>query len=145
VEVFAELLTVGRGLPGGKFLSLSRQRKEPKKGDPDSPEFPKIKRVGWAAKNSPRLVVFDFVFCGRSSNTFAADPPTTLDLRRACKGRQIKTSLPVSGRREPGWGFAVKLTQVYKPPHYHWPGFDFMPLSVPPEIGPAGRISGKGV
>ena len=55
VEVFAELLTVGRGLPGGKFLSLSRQRKEPKKGAPDSPEFPKIKRAEWAAKNSPRL------------------------------------------------------------------------------------------
>ena len=30
---------VGRGLPGGKFLSLSRQRKEPKKGDPAVPHL----------------------------------------------------------------------------------------------------------
>jgi hypothetical protein len=58
VELFAGLLTVGRGLPGGKFLFLSRQEKEPKEGDPDIPEFPKIRRAGWAAKNSPRLRCF---------------------------------------------------------------------------------------
>ncbi|MBU1263342.1 MAG: hypothetical protein KJ946_01825, partial [Gammaproteobacteria bacterium] len=65
------------------------------------PEFPKIKRVGWAAKNSPRLVIFDFVFCGRGSNTFAADPPDALYLRRVCKGKKVKTSLVVSNAREP--------------------------------------------
>jgi hypothetical protein len=89
-------------LPGGKSLSfVSPKESNPRKGDPDSPEFPKIKRVGWAAKNSPRLVVFDFVFCGRGSNTFAADPPATLDLRRVCKGEKVKTSFTMSCRREP--------------------------------------------
>jgi hypothetical protein len=78
-------------LPGGKSLSfVSPKESNPRKGDPDSPEFPKIKRVGWAAKNSPRLVVFYFVFCGRGSNTFAADPPDALDLRRVCKGKKSK-------------------------------------------------------
>jgi hypothetical protein len=28
---------VGRGLPGGKFLFLSRQEKKPKEGDPNIP------------------------------------------------------------------------------------------------------------
>jgi hypothetical protein len=47
-SAFAELLTVGRGLPGGKSLSfVSPKESNPRKGDPDSPEFPKIKRVGW--------------------------------------------------------------------------------------------------
>ncbi|MHB8825030.1 MAG: hypothetical protein ACYC5T_09370, partial [Thiobacillus sp.] len=75
-QFFTGLLSVGRGLPGGKLLSFaSPKESNQRKGDPDSPEFPKIKRVGWAAKNSPRLGCFDFVFCGRGSNTFAADPP----------------------------------------------------------------------
>jgi len=64
VKAFAGRLTVGRGLPGGKFLSLSRQRKEQKKGDPDSPEFPEIEPAGRAAKNSPRLAVFNWFFVG---------------------------------------------------------------------------------
>jgi hypothetical protein len=53
--VFSGLLTIGRGLPGSKFLFLLAQEKEPKEGHPDIPETPKIKRVGWAAKNSPRF------------------------------------------------------------------------------------------
>ncbi|MGB9130460.1 MAG: hypothetical protein WCB97_12500, partial [Thiobacillus sp.] len=72
---FTGLIAVGRGLPGGKSLSFaSPKESNQRKGDPDRPEFPKIKRVGWAAKNSPRLVVCNFDFCGRGSNTFAADP-----------------------------------------------------------------------
>ena len=56
VENFAGLLTAGRGLPGGKLLSIvSPKESNQRKGDPDIPEFPKIKRIGWAAKNSPRF------------------------------------------------------------------------------------------
>ena len=95
---FAELLTVGRGLPGCKFLFLSRQEKEPKEGDPDIPEFPKIEPAGRAAKNSPRLAVFYLVFCGRGSNTFAADPPGRLDFRRVCEGMKVKTRAMMTGR-----------------------------------------------
>jgi hypothetical protein len=52
-------------LPGGKSLSfVSPKESNPRKGDPDSPEFPKIKRVGRAAKNSPRLVVLILYFVG---------------------------------------------------------------------------------
>jgi hypothetical protein len=52
----AKPLTLGRGLPGCKSLSfVSPKESNPRKGDPDVPEFPKIKRAGWAAKNSPRL------------------------------------------------------------------------------------------
>jgi hypothetical protein len=52
-------------LPGGKSLSfVSPKESNPRKGDPDSPEFPKIKRVGRAAKNSPRLVVLILFFVG---------------------------------------------------------------------------------
>ncbi|MHB9158605.1 MAG: hypothetical protein ACYC2D_11225 [Thiobacillus sp.] len=45
---------------------MSRQEKEPKEGDPDIPETPKIEPAGRAAKNSPRLAVFDLVFVGRA-------------------------------------------------------------------------------
>ncbi|HLA40780.1 MAG TPA: hypothetical protein VJ417_12335 [Candidatus Glassbacteria bacterium] len=56
-QFFTGLLSVGRGLPGGKLLSFaSPKESNQRKGDPDSPEFPKIKRVGWAAKNSPRFI-----------------------------------------------------------------------------------------
>jgi hypothetical protein len=44
---------------------LSRQEKEPKEGDPDIPEFPKIEPAGRAAKNSPRLaVLIGFLWAG---------------------------------------------------------------------------------
>jgi hypothetical protein len=62
--VGCRLLIVGRGLPGGKFLFLSRQEKEPKEGDPNSPEFPKTEPAGRASKNSPRLAVFNLIFVG---------------------------------------------------------------------------------
>jgi hypothetical protein len=32
----------------------------------------------------------------RGSNTFAADPPATLDLRRVCKGKKVKTRAVVT-------------------------------------------------
>jgi len=89
------------GVAGGKLLSFaSPKESNPRKGDPNIPEFPKIKRAGWAAKNSPRLVVFYLIFCGRGSNTFAADPPDALDLRRVCKGKNVKTRAVMTGRFE---------------------------------------------
>jgi hypothetical protein len=52
-------------LPGGKSLSfVSPKESNQRKRDPDIPEFPKTKRVGWAAKNSPRLVVLVLFFVG---------------------------------------------------------------------------------
>jgi hypothetical protein len=77
---------------------LSRQEKQPKEGDPDIPEFPKTEPAGRAAKNSLRLDVFDLVFCGQGSNTFAADPPVRLGFRRGCEGRKVKTRAVVTGR-----------------------------------------------
>jgi hypothetical protein len=59
--VGCRLLIVGRGLPGGKFLFLSRQEKEPKEGDPNSPEFPKIEPAERASKNSPRFCWVDLI------------------------------------------------------------------------------------
>jgi hypothetical protein len=48
-------------LPGGKSLSfVSPKESNPRKGDPDIPEFPKIEPAGRAAKNSPRLAVFNW-------------------------------------------------------------------------------------
>jgi hypothetical protein len=90
------------GVAGGKSLSFaSPKESNQRKGAPDIPEFPKIKRGGWAAKNSPRPIVFNFVFRGRGSNTFAADPPAALELRRVCKGKKVKTRAGMSNRREP--------------------------------------------
>jgi hypothetical protein len=87
------------GVAGGKSLSFaSPKESNQRKGAPDIPEFPKIKRVGWAAKNSPRLVIFNFVFCGCGSNTFAVYPPAALDLRRVCKGKKVKTRVGMTGR-----------------------------------------------
>jgi hypothetical protein len=34
---------------------------------------------------------------------------------------------------------------VHKPPSHRQPDFDFLPLTAPPKIEPAGRISGEGV
>jgi hypothetical protein len=90
VENSAGLLTVGRGLPGGKFLSLSRQRKEPKKGDPDSPEFPKTKRVRRAAKNSSRLVVLNLFFVVGTQTPLPLIPPTHLIFGGSVRGKTSK-------------------------------------------------------
>jgi hypothetical protein len=48
------LPTAGRGLPGGKFLFLFRQEKEPKEGDPDIPEISDTQRcrVGGAVRGN---------------------------------------------------------------------------------------------
>jgi len=37
------------------------------------------------------------------------------------------------------------VAQASKPSSHHHPGFDFHPLSAPPEIESVGWISGKGV
>jgi len=61
-ECFAGPLIVGRGLPGGKSLSfVSPKESNPRKGDPDIPEFPKIEPTGRAAKNSPRFCWVDLI------------------------------------------------------------------------------------
>jgi hypothetical protein len=86
VEVFAGLLTVGRGLPGGKFLFLSRQEKEPKEGDPDSPETPKIKRAGWAAKNSPRFCYAFLIFVSGAQTPLPLIHPTHLIFSGSVRG-----------------------------------------------------------
>jgi hypothetical protein len=53
-------------LPGGKSLSfVSPKESNPRKGDPDIPEFPKTEPAGRAAKNSPRLAVLcGFLWAG---------------------------------------------------------------------------------
>ncbi|MHB1438893.1 MAG: hypothetical protein ACYCVX_15300, partial [Thiobacillus sp.] len=64
------------------------------------------------------------------------------------RGEKVKTSLTMSNRRNRIECFAVGycvLTQVYKPPRHHRPGFDFLPLTDPPKIKCGGWISGKGV
>ncbi|QLQ03521.1 MAG: hypothetical protein HZY77_12825 [Thiobacillus sp.] len=82
-------------MPGSKFLSLSRQRKEPKKGDPDIPETPKIKRVGWAAKNSPRFCRVDLIFVSGAQTPLPLIHPTRLIFGGAVRGSQNQGS---SGR-----------------------------------------------
>jgi hypothetical protein len=80
-------------LPGGKFLFLSRQEKEPKEGDPDIPEFPKIKRVRWAAKNSPRFCWVDLIFVSGAQTPLPLIHPTHLIFGGSVRGRKSK----------PGW------------------------------------------
>ncbi len=89
-ECFVKLLTVGRGLPGGKFLSLSRQRKEPKKGDPDIPETPKTEPAGRAAKNSPRLAVFNWFFVGGAQTPSPLIRPPGSIFGGVVRGRKSK-------------------------------------------------------
>jgi len=94
---------------------------------------------------------FDFVFCGRGSNTFAADPPNALDLRRVCKGKKIKTRPVITGRfvylgeDAPEVSLAAKHSIWFATAAHGQTGFDFAPLSATPKIEPAGWISGKGV
>ena len=60
----------------------------PRQGGPGIPEFPTIRPDERTTKNSPRHVVFDFDFCGRGSNSFAADPSVGPDCRRGCEGER---------------------------------------------------------
>jgi hypothetical protein len=104
------------------------------------------RRVG--GKELAPLLLGWFNFCERGSNTFAADPPDTLDLRRVCKGRKVKIRTVMTGRfvylGEDAIAQLRSLNTV-STVAYRQTGFDFQPLSVPPEIESAGRISGKGV
>jgi len=79
---------------------LVSPRKVTKRRRPQQSRIPEdqARRVGGKELAPP--CCFDFVFCGRGSNTFAADPPDALDLRRVCKGKNVKTSLAMSCRRE---------------------------------------------
>ncbi|MBN8764799.1 MAG: hypothetical protein J0I76_00565 [Thiobacillus sp.] len=91
-EVSAGQLTVGRGLPGGKFLFLLAQEKKPKEGHPDSPETPEIEPAGRAAKNSPRLVVFNLFSVG------GAQTPSPL----ICPAGSISGGAVRGGKSKPG-------------------------------------------
>jgi hypothetical protein len=78
-------------LPGGKSLSFaSPKESNPRKGDPDSPEFPKIKRIGRAAKNSPRLVVSILFFVGGAQTPLPLIPPPHLIFGGSVRGRKSK-------------------------------------------------------
>jgi hypothetical protein len=90
-QFFTGLLSVGRGLPGGKLLSFaSPKESNQRKGDPDSPEFPKIKRVGWAAKNSPRRVVLILFFVGEAQTPLPLIHPPHLIFGGSVRGRTSK-------------------------------------------------------
>jgi hypothetical protein len=69
---------------------LSRQEKEPKEGDPDIPEFPKIKRVGRAAKNSPRFCWVDLIFVSGAQTPLPLIRPTHLIFGGSVRGRKSK-------------------------------------------------------
>jgi hypothetical protein len=89
--VLAGRLTVGRGLPGSKSLSfVSPKESNPRKGDPDIPEFPKIKRVGWAAKNSPGLAALNLFFVGRAQTPLPLIHPTRLLFGGSVRGGKSK-------------------------------------------------------
>jgi len=49
-------------------------------------------------RTRPALLFLKLVFCERSSNTFAADPPGRLGFRRGCKGEKVKTMSVMTGR-----------------------------------------------
>jgi hypothetical protein len=53
--------------------------------------------VGGKELAPPSMFLILF-FCGRGSNTFAADPPAALDFRRVCKGKKVKTRTVMTGR-----------------------------------------------
>ncbi|MDP3420601.1 MAG: hypothetical protein Q8S10_06740, partial [Thiobacillus sp.] len=55
---------------------------------------------GGQQRTRPALLFLILFFCGRGSNTFAADPPATLDLRRVCKGKNVKTRAVMTERFE---------------------------------------------
>jgi hypothetical protein len=79
-------------LPGGKFLFLSRQEKEPKEGDPDIPEFPEIKPARRASKNSPRLAVFNLFFVSGAQTPSPLIRPTNSISGGAVRGVTSKPS-----------------------------------------------------
>jgi hypothetical protein len=95
---------------------------------------------------------FDFVFCERGSNTFAADPPAPLDLRRVCKGKKFKNqggddwAVCVLGRGHARGSSPIAKHSIWFATAAHCQtGFDFVPLTATPKIESAGWISGKGV
>ncbi|MBI3432794.1 MAG: hypothetical protein HY018_11355 [Hydrogenophilales bacterium] len=77
-------------MPGGKSLFLLAQEKEPKEGHPDIPEFPKIKRVGWAAKNSPRFCWADFIFVSGAQTPLPLIHPPHLIFGGSVRGEKSK-------------------------------------------------------
>jgi hypothetical protein len=78
-------------LPGGKSLSfVSPKESNQRKGDPDIPEFPKIKRAGWAAKNSPRLVVLILFFVSGAQTPLPLIHPAHLIFGGSVRGRKSK-------------------------------------------------------
>ena len=79
------------------FVSPKKVTKERRPRHTRNPED-QARRVGGKELAPPSMFCVDF--CGRGSNTFAADPPATLDLRRVCKGRKVKTRMAMTGRFE---------------------------------------------
>jgi hypothetical protein len=58
-EIFAELLTVGRGLPGGKSLSFaSPKESNQRKGDPAHPRNPENRACQVGGKELAPLLLF---------------------------------------------------------------------------------------
>jgi hypothetical protein len=78
------------GVARRQVTFLVAPRKVTKRRRPRHTRIPEdqARRVGGKELAPP--CCFDFVFCGRGSDTFAADPPATLDLRRVCKGTKSK-------------------------------------------------------
>jgi len=72
---------------------LSRQEKQPKEGDPDSPEFPKLKRAGRAAKNSPRFCWVDLIFVSGAQTTLPLIHPAHLIFGGSVRGKKSKPEL----------------------------------------------------
>jgi hypothetical protein len=74
--------------------------------------------------------------------------PTHLIFGGSVRGKNVKTSAVMTGRfvylGEDAKPHCEALDPVATAAHRQT-GVDFQPLSVPPEIEPAGRISGKGV
>jgi len=70
------------------FVSPKKVTKERRPRQPRNPEA-QARRTG--GKELAPLLLGWFDFCERGSNTFAADPPDALDLRRGCKERKLKT------------------------------------------------------
>jgi hypothetical protein len=81
-------------LPGGKSLSfVSPKESNPRKGDPSIPEFPTIQPDERAAKNSPRLAVFNLIFVGGAQTASPLIRPSGRIAGGAARGQKSK---PVS-------------------------------------------------
>jgi hypothetical protein len=78
-------------LPGGKSLSfVSPKESNPRKGDPDIPETPKLKRAGRAAKNSPRFCWADLIFVSGAQTPLPLIHPTHSIFGGAVRGGKSK-------------------------------------------------------